>query len=43
MIVGNGELDAGKAAPLERQQEVAPARPALAVGEIDAEDLPAAS
>jgi hypothetical protein len=27
MIVGNGELDAGKAAPLERQQEVAPTRP----------------
>src|SRR5579883_3600964 len=39
MVVRDSELDAVEPALLERQEEVAPARTALAVGELDGEDL----
>ena len=42
MIVGDDELDAGEAALAQAQQEVAPARSTLPVGELDTEDLAAA-
>ena len=42
MIVGHDELDAVQTARLERKQEVAPARSALPVGEIDRQHLAAA-
>ena len=40
VIVGDDELDAEQAALLERQEKIAPARAALPIGEIDAQDLP---
>jgi len=41
MIVSDDELDAVQTARLERQQEVPPARAALAIGELDRQDLTA--
>ena len=38
MIVGHDEFDAVQTAYLQSQQEIAPARPALAVGELDRQD-----
>jgi len=39
MVVGDDEFDPCKAAGLEAEQELLPARAALAVGELDAEHL----
>jgi hypothetical protein len=39
MIVGDDELDAGEAAGFQPREEVAPARSALAIGELDRQDL----
>jgi len=39
VIVRDSKLDAEQATLFERQEKVAPARPALAVSEIDAKDL----
>ncbi len=36
MVVGDDELDAGQPALAQAEEEVAPARPALAVGQLDA-------
>src|SRR6516165_4936286 len=40
MMVGDDKLDAGETARLQPGEELAPARPALAVGKLDREDLP---
>lgn len=42
MVVGDDELDTGEPALAQAEEEVAPARPALAVGQLDAENLTAA-
>jgi hypothetical protein len=42
MVVGDDELDSLQTAFAQAEQEVPPARPALAVGQLDAEDLAAA-
>jgi hypothetical protein len=42
MIVGHDKLDAVQTACLQPQQEIAPARSALAVGELDRQHLTAA-
>jgi hypothetical protein len=39
MIVGHDKFDAVQTARLRPQQEIAPARPALAVGELDRQYL----
>jgi hypothetical protein len=39
MVVRHHELDAAETARLEAREEVAPARAALAIGELDAEHL----
>jgi hypothetical protein len=39
MIVGDDKFDAKQPALLGPQQKIAPARPALAIGELDTEDL----
>ena len=41
MIVRDYEFDAGQASLAKTQKKVAPARPALAVGKLHGEDLPA--
>ena len=41
MVVGDHELDTGEAALAQPQQKFAPARTALALGELDREDAPA--
>ena len=42
MVVADDEFDASQPAAFERQEKVAPARPALAIGELDGQDLPPA-
>ena len=42
MVIGDDEFDAGQAALMQAREEVPPARPALAVGQFDAEHLAAA-
>ena len=42
VIIRDHELDAGQAAFSQAQKKVAPARPALAIGEFHGEDLPPA-
>jgi hypothetical protein len=42
VIVGDNEFDAMQTACLQPQQEIPPARPALAVGELDRQYLAAA-
>src|SRR6202011_6340326 len=39
MIVGDDELDTGEAARPEPREEITPARPALAIGQLDRQDL----
>ena len=39
MVVGNDKLDAKQAALFQPRQEIAPARPALTVGQLDPEHL----
>jgi hypothetical protein len=39
MVIGDHELDAAKPALAQAEEEVAPTRPALAVGQLHAEHL----
>ena len=42
MIVADDELDAGETAGFQPREKVAPARSALAIGELHRQDLPSA-